>query len=624
MSYGPFGYSYPTSSQLLVTGQSSSPGCAEPSSGAASSTSSGGGGGGAPESPMAAEQPVCYEPSRFLYPRLATGLAVNGLYPSTYADQSGYVAALGTGSAAFYPSLDNRATWGTIPQAAAACYPYDPALAAYSPYGDRYGAMDSAARRKNATRETTNTLKAWLYEHRKNPYPTKGEKIMLAIITKMTLTQVSTWFANARRRLKKENKMTWEPRNKNNESGDDKADGAASDTDNDCADKADSDAQRDVKPDLHDSDLETRKPPSSLDRTDVSCLDMQGLARQGGPHPSLHATAFPAYSGNAISTANSSSNHSVHDTSSDDGSGPISPHMQHSSLRHSGSYHDDRSPANALVIVDPLEGSRPKIWSLAQTATSDSPPGLRRSPGLPMGDRYGFQQRLVSDGNAGNAAASGGYYRDLHTDPSFMSTTQPLHSQLSHQTSNKQSWLNGHSPMAPSSASSTGHPDVLNLTPEGSPTSYVLSRSSLGCISPQPQQSSMSTVGRRFSMSEDKESAVMHSDQCVVKPEAGVYESSSLDIATGDTANFCRRQQSLVSLQGTCLSETATSAAALPVSRLPIHSPYMTTGGKMDKVGTKVGSPHLQSNASLGNSNGGSCASNTAFKLVSKSDTKSI
>ena len=39
-----------------------------------------------------------------------------------------------------------------------------------------------------------------------------GEKIMLAIITKMTLTQVSTWFANARRRLKKENKMTWSPR----------------------------------------------------------------------------------------------------------------------------------------------------------------------------------------------------------------------------------------------------------------------------------------------------------------------------------------------------------------------------------------------------------------------------
>jgi hypothetical protein len=45
-----------------------------------------------------------------------------------------------------------------------------------------------------------------LFISRKNPYPTKAEKIMLAIITRMTLTQVSTWFANARRRLKKENK----------------------------------------------------------------------------------------------------------------------------------------------------------------------------------------------------------------------------------------------------------------------------------------------------------------------------------------------------------------------------------------------------------------------------------
>ena len=88
---------------------------------------------------------------------------------------------------------------------------------------------DQAAinRRKNATRETTNTLKAWLYEHRKNPYPTKGEKIMLAIITKMTLTQVSTWFANARRRLKKENKMTWEPRNKCNSGSGDEEDSSS-------------------------------------------------------------------------------------------------------------------------------------------------------------------------------------------------------------------------------------------------------------------------------------------------------------------------------------------------------------------------------------------------------------
>lgn len=58
---------------------------------------------------------------------------------------------------------------------------------------------------------------------------------MLAIITKMTLTQVSTWFANARRRLKKENKMTWEPKNKTDDDDD------AMVSDNDDKDKEDDD-----------------------------------------------------------------------------------------------------------------------------------------------------------------------------------------------------------------------------------------------------------------------------------------------------------------------------------------------------------------------------------------------
>ena len=101
-----------------------------------------------------------------------------------------------------------------------------------------YGGLD--VRRKNATRESTSTLKAWLYEHIKNPYPTKGEKIMLAIITKMTLTQVSTWFANARRRLKKENKMQWSPRNRtDNDDDDDKS------TSDDDADAGNGNAKND-------------------------------------------------------------------------------------------------------------------------------------------------------------------------------------------------------------------------------------------------------------------------------------------------------------------------------------------------------------------------------------------
>ena len=110
-------------------------------------------------------------------------------------------------SATSYNPYDPTAAWAAH---AAATGTY-PSVTAYAAVG---GAPLDSARRKNATRESTTTLKAWLNEHIKNPYPTKGEKIMLAIITKMTLTQVSTWFANARRRLKKENKMTWAPRNR--------------------------------------------------------------------------------------------------------------------------------------------------------------------------------------------------------------------------------------------------------------------------------------------------------------------------------------------------------------------------------------------------------------------------
>ncbi|XP_039265437.2 uncharacterized protein LOC120341074 [Styela clava] len=136
-----------------------------------------------------------------------------GYLPYGPADASAFYSPLPTG--------ENAEAWRAgLTQAAAAAY-YDPTLAAHYGYG--YGPMglSDGARRKNATRETTSTLKAWLNEHRKNPYPTKGEKIMLAIITKMTLTQVSTWFANARRRLKKENKMTWSPRNRCGDEDDD-------------------------------------------------------------------------------------------------------------------------------------------------------------------------------------------------------------------------------------------------------------------------------------------------------------------------------------------------------------------------------------------------------------------
>ncbi|CAL8262346.1 unnamed protein product [Merluccius merluccius] len=171
-----------------------------------------------------------------LGPRTEEGLgrSSSGSAFAPYAGSAAAAAAafVGGGSSGSSPGFNSHLPYGGEPRAAATLssfvgpaydssaitgsldyHPFGGALGAY-PYGD-------PAYRKNATRDATTTLKAWLNEHRKNPYPTKGEKIMLAIITKMTLTQVSTWFANARRRLKKENKMTWTPRTRSEDEEED-------------------------------------------------------------------------------------------------------------------------------------------------------------------------------------------------------------------------------------------------------------------------------------------------------------------------------------------------------------------------------------------------------------------
>ncbi|XP_061574260.1 iroquois-class homeodomain protein IRX-4a [Cololabis saira] len=215
MSYPQFGYPYSSAPQFLMTSNSLTT-CCE-SSGRSIADS-----GVAASGQTPVYCPV-YE-SRLLATarhELSSAAAL-GVYGGHYTGGQGYgnYVTYGTDASAFYSlgtfdAKDATASAHAGITQAAAYYPYDPTLGQYQ--YDRYGSMDGGTRRKNATRETTSTLKAWLQEHRKNPYPTKGEKIMLAIITKMTLTQVSTWFANARRRLKKENKMTWPPRNKGSE-----------------------------------------------------------------------------------------------------------------------------------------------------------------------------------------------------------------------------------------------------------------------------------------------------------------------------------------------------------------------------------------------------------------------
>ncbi|XP_046696050.1 iroquois-class homeodomain protein IRX-6a isoform X2 [Silurus meridionalis] len=215
MSFSQFGYPYNATSQFFVSSKPSTTCCDSISRSVPDASSA----------PQAAAS-FCCPPA--CEKRLVSGAraelsAALGVYGSPYTPAHAYANYFqyGADSSTIYstlnPQYDIKESTGSLHGGISqpnAYYPYDHSLGQYQ--YDRYGTVDfnSSARRKNATRETTSTLKTWLYEHRKNPYPTKGEKIMLAIITKMTLTQVSTWFANARRRLKKENKMTWSPKNK--------------------------------------------------------------------------------------------------------------------------------------------------------------------------------------------------------------------------------------------------------------------------------------------------------------------------------------------------------------------------------------------------------------------------
>nr|XP_004666159.3 iroquois-class homeodomain protein IRX-1 [Jaculus jaculus] len=217
---------------------------------------------------------------------------------------------------------------------------------AYYPYGQfQYG---DPGRPKNATRESTSTLKAWLNEHRKNPYPTKGEKIMLAIITKMTLTQVSTWFANARRRLKKENKVTWGARSKDQE------DGAlfGSDTEGD-PEKAEDDEEIDLesididKMDEHEGDQSNEDDEDKAEAPRAPAAGPTSLPRDPNSPLAAAAQALKAQD-SALGLAKEVSEPGSTRLLSPGGGGGAAPGgLQGATL-----------------------GSKPKIWSLAETATS--------------------------------------------------------------------------------------------------------------------------------------------------------------------------------------------------------------------------------------------------------------
>ncbi|OJI98558.1 hypothetical protein ASPVEDRAFT_80200 [Aspergillus versicolor CBS 583.65] len=55
-------------------------------------------------------------------------------------------------------------------------------------------------RRGNLPKPTTEILKKWFHEHLDHPYPSEEDKQMFMTRTNLTISQISNWFINARRR----------------------------------------------------------------------------------------------------------------------------------------------------------------------------------------------------------------------------------------------------------------------------------------------------------------------------------------------------------------------------------------------------------------------------------------
>ncbi|KAA0192325.1 hypothetical protein HAZT_HAZT004428 [Hyalella azteca] len=126
----------------------------------------------------------------------------------------------------------------------------------------------------------------------------------------ITVKAVSTWFANARRRLKKENKMTWEPRSKTDEDDDDdddKEDSSLIDKD----DKDDDDKKDDKDSIYGDNDKERKDSDSGVSSSSgLHAPGMLSLPSSGTPpsevvhpKPRIWSLAEMATSGGLASSA---------------------------------------------------------------------------------------------------------------------------------------------------------------------------------------------------------------------------------------------------------------------------------------------------------------------------------
>ncbi|XP_012938568.1 iroquois-class homeodomain protein irx-5 [Aplysia californica] len=300
---------------------------------------------------------------------------------------------------------------------------FDPVLAAH-PYGLLYAGMDMAGNpmRKAATRETTGPLKAWLSEHKKNPYPTKAEKIMLAIITRMTLTQVSTWFANARRRLKKENKLF--PGDRDDKDDDDEDDEAHRREDGESVHEGNSiNTSGPHKPAPLDSDSEDINVDSSDNSDD-----------EDHPNSSHHRHITDAKSPHLLSQDKHTS--SLSDFSFQSLSAEQRGLLRHHALDFSQSSLQRKTDGNVYKLTgdnckddDVISGSRHNhkqgdINNASSTLDSNSP--LKKSNSLSSKPKIWSISEIISSPSSSTSKNSEAHQKDLDSTREYCNYTPPL------------------------------------------------------------------------------------------------------------------------------------------------------------------------------------------------------
>lgn len=136
------------------------------------------------------------------HPIPSAGIAPMGAHPGVrhHDPRGAYASPYGPGDYMPHDPRDVHPHAG-IPRPGGMGRPVMALPATHVPPGPSAGIAPPPRRRGKLPKPVTDLLKSWLLEHASHPYPTEDEKRSLCSMTGLTLSQVSNWFINARRRI---------------------------------------------------------------------------------------------------------------------------------------------------------------------------------------------------------------------------------------------------------------------------------------------------------------------------------------------------------------------------------------------------------------------------------------